>query len=289
MKYQKFISVLLAGLMMIPIVIHESKSADISVSASAEDELLYYQWDERWKTVKFTKYAKSANDMYTSGCGIFSFCNAIHALNGIHPDAVDVAGWGVKIGAYKPGAGGLYRYDFYDNIESAYGQQYRFHLEGCSYGKVTDARFIKHLQNGGVAVIHVASHFMAISDYNPENHTYYVLESAPSKGRGLQTNGWVPAKTLLTAPKTTVDWYALLSNTPLTGDINADNQLNAEDIILLQSYLQGHEIFTKKQHEEADINKDSEVNIYDLVALKRVIQEMQVPVEIEDETEETES
>lgn len=281
MKFKKFISILLSSLMLIAIIMPK-----FNMNANAAEGLLYYQFDDRWKNVKFTKYAKSSNTMATSGCGIFSFCNAIYALNGIRPDAIAVAAWGVQTGGYRPGAGGLYRYDFYGKVESAYSQQYRFYLETYGYGSVTDAGFIQHLQTGGVAVIHVASHFMAISGYNPEDNTYYVLESAPTKGRGLATTGWVSAETLLTQNSTKVDWYALLSNIPLVGDVNADNQINTKDIILLQNYLQGKENITKKQFEEADINQDGEVNIYDLIALKHVIQQMQLPVVIDDEESE---
>ncbi|MDE5736770.1 MAG: dockerin type I repeat-containing protein, partial [Oscillospiraceae bacterium] len=280
--------------MTITCLIQKNKLADLEIHANSAEGLLYYQFDDRWKNTKFTKYSKTANTMSSSGCGIFSFCNAIYALNGIRPDAVEVAAWGVQTGGYRPGAGGLYRYDFYERVENAYSQKYRFYLEDYRYGSVTDARFIQHLQTGGVAVIHVASHFMAISGYNPENNTYYVLESAPIKSRGLETTSWVPAQTLITAGSTKVDWYALLSNIPLLGDVNADNQLNTKDIILLQNYLKGNETFTKKQFEEADVNQDDEVNIYDLVALKHVIQQMQLPAIIEDEpqedtTEETEA
>ncbi|MDE5792296.1 MAG: dockerin type I repeat-containing protein, partial [Oscillospiraceae bacterium] len=115
-----------------------------------------------------------------------------------------------------------------------------------------------------------------------------VLESAPVKSRGLETTGWVSAETLLNTNSTRVDWYALLSNIPLIGDVNADNQLNTKDVALLQNYLLGNEKFTKKQFQEADVNQDGSVNIYDLIALKHVIQQMQLPlVVIEEEPEET--
>ncbi|MDE6004234.1 MAG: dockerin type I repeat-containing protein [Oscillospiraceae bacterium] len=288
MRNKKLINMLLACAMTITCLMPKNKFVRLEINANSAEGLLYYQFDDRWKNIKFTKYAKSSNTMASSGCGIFSFCNAIYALNGIRPDAIAVAAWGVQTGGYRPGAGGLYRYDFYEKVESAYSQEYRFYLEHYTYGNVTDARLIQHLQSGGVAVIHVASHFMVISHYNPEDNTYYVLESAPVKSRGLETTGWVSAETLLNTNSTRVDWYALLSNIPLIGDVNADNQLNTKDVALLQNYLLGNEKFTKKQFQEADVNQDGSVNIYDLIALKHVIQQMQLPpVVIEEEPEET--
>lgn len=37
----------------------------------------------------------------SAGCGIFSFCNAVHALNGSLPDAVRIGQWAMGIGAYR--------------------------------------------------------------------------------------------------------------------------------------------------------------------------------------------
>ena len=106
MKRNRFISFLLAGLMLFSIVLI-SPSGSFSpltmIEANAAEGRLYNQNDSYWKTVKFTKYASSGNDMYTSGCGIFSFCNAIYALNGNKIDAVELATWAVNNGTYQPG------------------------------------------------------------------------------------------------------------------------------------------------------------------------------------------
>lgn len=184
------------------------------ITANAAEGRLYNQNDSQWKNVKFTKYATSGNDMYTSGCGIFSFCNAIYALNGNKPDAVEVATWAVNNGSYQPGNGGVYRQAFYKKIQSAYGEKFNFKIDGQYYGKVTDARLINHLKNGGVAAIHVYDHFMAITGYNASNNTYHVIESAVYSGRGLQADSWVSASKM-SSGNTNVDWYALISNTDI--------------------------------------------------------------------------
>ena len=85
MKRKRFLSFLIAGLMLFSFVSvfpSDSFRPFTMIEANAAEGRLYNQNDSYWKTVKFTKYATSGNDMYTSGCGIFSFCNAIYALNG---------------------------------------------------------------------------------------------------------------------------------------------------------------------------------------------------------------
>ena len=53
------------------------------------------------------------------------------------------------------------------------------------------------------------------------------------------------------------------------GDINADYQVNTDDVILLQNYLQKRTGFTKYQATAADLNQDGICNIFDLIALKQ--------------------
>ncbi|MCM1506497.1 MAG: hypothetical protein NC177_05105 [Ruminococcus flavefaciens] len=180
-----------------------------SVDANAASGRLYNQNDSKWKNVKFTKYSTSQNSMYESGCGIFSFCNALYALNGTKADAQEVAQWAVNNGSYRPGSGGLSRDTFYNNVQNAFGSRFRFKLSGKYYGNVKDNRLINHLSNGGVAVIHVYNHFMAITGYS--NGNYHVIESAVYSGRGLSADSWVSASKL-SSGKTNVDWYVLISN-----------------------------------------------------------------------------
>ena len=214
-------------------------SALPSLTVHGADGILYDQNASKWSFVKFTNYSETASDMHASGCGIFSFCNAIYALNGTIINAYDMADWAVGVGAYRPGNGGTYRDPFYANVEQAFGQQYGFHVEGTYIGTVLDERLKEHLKNGGTAVINVPNHFMAASGYNEEDDTFHILECAPSRSRGLEHDSWVSAKTLCTL-NTRVHWYALLSDTgtsdksiPTEYDFNGDSLINSVDTQLI--------------------------------------------------------
>ncbi len=173
------------------------------------DGRLYNQYDPKWKEVKFG--TSDSTSMYSSACGIFSFCNAIFAMNHIEADAVEVAEWAIGIKAFRPGGGGTYREILYNNIEAQYGEKLGFTLGAQIWGKITDQRLIDHLLSGGVAAIHVKGHFMAVTGYNPETGLYHVLESAvnPSK-RGLEGDSWVTAAKM-SSGYTNVDWFVLIS------------------------------------------------------------------------------
>ncbi|MBP1566102.1 MAG: InlB B-repeat-containing protein [Oscillospiraceae bacterium] len=224
MKRNRFLSFFLAGLMLfsfLSVFPNDSLSPLTMMEANAAEGRLYNQNDSYWKAVTFTKYASSRNSMYTSGCGIFSFCNAIYALNGSKIRAEELATWAVNNGSYQPGNGGLYRQAFYNRVQSGYGSSYGFKIDGQYYGTISDTRLINHLKNGGVAAIHVSNHFMAVTGYNVSNGTYHVIESAVYSGRGLQADSWVSASKL-SSGATDVDWYALISNT-LVSDLDREN------------------------------------------------------------------
>ncbi|MDE6034944.1 MAG: DUF3597 domain-containing protein [Ruminococcus sp.] len=174
-----------------------------TLEAEAAEGRLYNQNDSKWASVKFRGYS---GDMKSSGCGIFSFCNAIYALNGKKADAQEVGQWAVNVGAFKPGSGGTYREPFYNKVQNAYGSRLGFKVDGQYWGSVTNSRLINHLRNGGVAVIHVPSHFMAITGYS--NGNYHVIESASR----LPGDSWQSANKL-SSGNTKVDWFVLLSRT----------------------------------------------------------------------------
>lgn len=223
MKRNRFLSFFLAGLMLfsfLSVFPNDSFSPFTMMEANAAEGRLYNQNDSYWKTVTFTKYASSGNSMYTSGCGIFSFCNAIYALNGSKIDAKSLATWAVDNGSYQPGNGGLYRQAFYNKIQAGYGSSYGFKIDGQYYGTISDSRLITHLQNGGVAAIHVSNHFMAVTGYNASNGTYHVIESAVYNGRGLQADSWVTASKL-SSGSTDVDWYALISKSSTITELSS--------------------------------------------------------------------
>ncbi|MDE5582077.1 MAG: RICIN domain-containing protein [Ruminococcus sp.] len=183
----------------------------ITADSAFKSDRLYNQWHSEWGEVTFNKYSNTNNSLLVSGCGVFAFCNAIYALNGTVADPVEVATWAVNIGALQPGNGGTYNAPFYNNVQSAFGDKFGFYLNGYYSGKVTDSRLISHLMDGGVAVVNVPGHFMAITGYNPSNNTYHLIESAVSRTRGASPDSWVSAEKM-SSGNTNVSWYALLSN-----------------------------------------------------------------------------
>ena len=174
------------------------------------DGRLYNQFDPKWKEVQFN--SSSSSTMYASACGIFSFCNAIFALNRSEPDAVEVAKWAIGVGAYQPGVSGTTSAIFYRYVEDEYGEQFHFHVDGRYDGvTIRDDRLINHLLNGGVAIVNVPGHFMACTGYDPETGLYHILESACSSSRGLEGDSWVSAEKL-SSGGTQVGLFVLLSN-----------------------------------------------------------------------------
>lgn len=229
MKNRRLLSIITALVMSFALLLYiPAGRLPSAIKANAAEGRLYNQYEEKWQNVIFTRYALSQNSMYISGCGIFSFCNAIYALNGNAIDAVNIAAWAVDNGSYQPGNGGMYYLSFYSKVESGYGELFNFRIDGQYYGRVTDARLVNHLKNGGVAAIHVYGHLMAITGYNETDNTYHVIESAVSGTRGLEPDGWVSAAKM-SSGSTNVDWYALISDTtpPVTEKPDAP-QLSVE-------------------------------------------------------------
>ncbi len=225
MKKKRLLSIITALVMSFAFLLYIPAER---YKANAAEGRLYNQYEEKWQNVIFTKYAFTQNSMAISGCGIFSFCNAIYALNGNAIDAVNIAAWAVDNGSYQPGNGGMYYLSFYDTVESGYGELFNFRIDGHYYGRITDQRLIHHLKNGGVAAIHVYGHLMAVTGYNEINNTYHVIESAVSSTRGLEPDSWVSAEKM-SIGNTNVDWYALISDTtppvPESPDINLSKSL----------------------------------------------------------------
>lgn len=171
------------------------------------DPVVYDQRDERFRAsgdalLRELRFAPS-------GCGIFSFCNALHALNGCLPDAARIGQWAMRIGAYRPSERGTYREILYDNVEREFGEELGFRVVGQHYGTIADDRLVCHLQSGGTSVVHVPDHFLALVGYDRQAASYHVIESRVSLSRRLRRDSWVDADKLSSGP-TCVDWYALL-------------------------------------------------------------------------------
>ena len=175
----------------------------------AADAIEFFDQDDpRWADVALGDDTRSS--LKYAGCGIFSFCNAVHALNGCHPDAEKIARWAISVDAFRPEDVGTYRARLYDNIEAAYGEELGFTLCGQFWGTVADERLREHLLAGGTAVVHVPNHFLALTGYRPADNRFHVLESSCSLLRFLRLDSWVGADKL-SRGNTNVDWYVLLA------------------------------------------------------------------------------
>lgn len=168
----------------------------------------YDQLDTTWDTLSLgTDNGPSLN---VSGCGIFSFCNALLALTGTRPDVLEVAQWAIDVDAYHPEGPGLYRFVFYEQVEEAFGERFGFTLVEQAWGCATDNRLKTHLLEGGVAIVHVPSHFLALVGYDAECDRFHVVESRVSLRRMLSRDCWANTEKLARG-NTCVDWYVLMS------------------------------------------------------------------------------
>jgi len=179
----------------------------VAVNSSSNDPLVYDQWDKRIRVnddeaLRDLRFA-------SAGCGVFSFCNAVHALNGSLPDAVRIGQWAMRIGAYRPHEKGTYRKILYDNVEQELGDELGFHVTGQFFGTIADERLADHLLSGGTAVAHVPNHFLALVGYDPQAASYHVIDSKVSLRRRLRRDSWVAADKL-SSGFACVDWYVLL-------------------------------------------------------------------------------
>jgi len=189
----------------------------VTFSISAASTVIK-QNDSVWKN-----YTYGTGTLYDTGCGMFSFANAINYGNGSNVvDVPALASWAKSIGAYnKTGNEGTYRDVLYANVEAKYGSTYNFRVIGTQYASVASSALKNHLaQENGVAVAHVSNHFIAIVDYKSSTNQFRVFESYVSSTRTLTAgDSWVSESTLnssntTAAANTKVDWFALLTVTP---------------------------------------------------------------------------
>ena len=210
--------------------------------AAAAEGRLYNQFDPYWDTVIMHSITGTESSMYTSACGVYSFCNAIYGLNSTEIDAIEFAEWAAGTGGYRPGNGGTYATILYPKLEAAWGERAHFKMLGYYDGGIRSTRLMNHLKSGGVAVIHVYNHFMAVTGYDEENDLYHVIESACSTARGLEGDSWVTAEKL-SEGRTKSDWYALLQNTkaPEYSGVVTDHLHSASELseFLLVSDIKG--------------------------------------------------
>ena len=217
---KKVISLLISAMMIcsflgMPFNNNGYLSKKILISHAAEGRL-YNQWEQRWKDIRYDNYSNISgyeanyNSLYDAGCGIFSFANALYALNDSIVDIKEVSDWAVNAGALRPGVDGLWRETFYSQVESVFGAKYGFTVVGYDCGGAYDERLRNHLANGGVAIGNVYDHFIALTGYDGTNGYYHVIESAVYYTRGLEADSWVSSQKLSDG-NTNIKWFALLN------------------------------------------------------------------------------
>ena len=215
---KKVLSLLISTIMIITLVMPVERIGlkSSSLISHAAEGRLYNQWEQRWKDIRYDNYSNISgyeanyNSLYDAGCGIFSFANALYALNDSIVDIKEVSDWAVNAGALRPGVDGLWRETFYSQVESVFGAKYGFTVVGYDCGGAYDERLRNHLANGGVAIGNVYDHFIALTGYDGTNGYYHVIESAVYYTRGLEADSWVSSQKLSDG-NTNIKWFALLN------------------------------------------------------------------------------
>ena len=184
-----------------------------------EESPFYNQLDEKWQSIYWGDDPRA--NFGFSGCGIFAFCNAVYALTGRLPDALETAEWAIATDAYATDGSGTYRKIFFCKVEAKYGKELGFTVRGQYKGKITDRRLKNALMSGDTAIVHVPCHFLVLTGYDPEKDQYHVIESNVSFMRFIRADSWLSAAKL-SRGNTRVDWYAILSRRQT--DVQSDDQ-----------------------------------------------------------------
>lgn len=133
------------------------------------------------------------------GCGVVSLVSAIYNLGGTIPKAdIDsaikkVLNWGYETKT-KSGVrywqNGVKNRNLFNQADEKFGSTYGFTISNEISGTSTDTKFVNHIKNGGTAVVHVYSHFMAVVDYKVENGQvyFYVFDPAPGSGSNYNSS-----------------------------------------------------------------------------------------------------
>lgn len=157
-----------------------------TIKPSSKQITVYSQTDGRWANVSYGKGpGGSKATLSSAGCGILAYVNAVYYMNGRFIQPETLAKWSVNNGYRINGEGtshGLYK-AFADACGASYGFKY-----AGSASSVSSAR--THLQNGGVAIISVPGHLMALVDYNSSTGKYLILDSYRSSNRGTYPSGY---------------------------------------------------------------------------------------------------
>lgn len=189
--------------------------ANFESNASSYSLTNHQQTESPWGYTYYDGYTFAS-----SGCGIMSTVNAVHYATGNWINPLELANWAHSAGFYT-GTDGTYRSMWSYLNSSGFASAYGFKVVTTAYSTVYDTAFRNHIANGGVAVVHVYGHYMAIVDYNSSTGQYLLWDNAagPVCGykRPTSTAGdWCTAAELeggWNSTYLTIDWYCLISST----------------------------------------------------------------------------
>ena len=172
----------------------------LQVSASSSSKYISGDWYKYKYSGTNCKCAYCGNLGYGDheyiqggGCGVVSLVSAIYNLGGTIPKAdigsaiKKVLNWGYETKT-KSGVrywqNGVKNRNLFNQADEKFGSTYGFTISNEISGTSTDTKFVNHIKNGGTAVVHVYSHFMAVVDYKVENGQvyFYVFDPAPGSG-----------------------------------------------------------------------------------------------------------
>lgn len=159
-----------------------------SISMTTTKELKnWQQTDSPWGSyvVSNPKAPGPNNNIWCTGCGIVSLCNAVHYALGYFMDPSNVAEWANKAGGYH---GDYSDGDvLYTNFYNAFHDQLGFTCTTGSgsfmvvqyLGDNSKQVMINRITNEGVTfVAHVYNHFISIVDYDPQTDKFLVWDNA---------------------------------------------------------------------------------------------------------------
>ncbi len=190
-------------------------AVSLPASAAVAEPACQSQLESRWQSYYYG--GTNRMNLYDSGCGIFSFCNAVHYLTGNNPSVTEVASWAANMG-YLNGVYGGTDHRFHAAMGGQYGARFGFSVPNGSgtWANWSSSALKNHLANGGVAIGNVPNHYIAIVGYNASNNTFHIYDSAPYSLRGTNSNNgnvWLTESALYSYSAMTLSWYCLLSRT----------------------------------------------------------------------------
>ncbi len=170
----------------------------------------YQQGDSRWGGIYYGNW-----NLAESGCGIFSTVNAVNYLTGNYIPPTELAAWGYNNNYYNGAYGqGTVRATFYANVTAAFGSKYGFKVSNLTWSNIYNTTLKNHLINGGVVIVHVPNHFMAINAYDSSTAKFLVYDSAAAPKRNTSSLGsWLTADQINGNSLTKVDWFCLVTRT----------------------------------------------------------------------------